>query len=339
MPHDLTDHVIDGLLPEQLPIDTTIAGKIGEVQLRDYALWIAHIRGDDTLIERLTGLAPDEFFELEVRGTAGTWQKMRAGTDGRQTPGLGLPAAYVRQTGLTSFIDAVGQLGAGQWGQFFDPASTPEEITLHRPFFPRANLPKGEARKACLVRALGLRDADQLLRHCERAHAGRGRAEALFWTLGAKQVGKGALNGWRQVVMPALDHGWLLWPFHGSLDRLLRHWSRVIVETYPAEYYSSLGLVLSKFAVRKTKQAGRKQAAVGLLYWCSRHRVTVAPDVKAQLEDGFGPRAAGEDPFDALVGLAGMIAAVLSYDQRFEPVSEMTRNIEGWIFGQIVEGR
>src|SRR5215469_1950241 len=61
----------------------------------------------------------------------------------------------------------------------------------------------------------------------------------LFWTLGASQVGKGAIVGWREVLAPALrdDEAVLLWMFDGRLCELLRPGTIVIAETYPTECY------------------------------------------------------------------------------------------------------
>lgn len=54
-------------------------------------------------------------------------------------------------------------------------------------------------------------------------NSGRNAACPLFWTLGANQVGKGAIIGWRDVLSPALhdDKGVFLWLFDGFLDDLL----------------------------------------------------------------------------------------------------------------------
>jgi hypothetical protein len=41
-----------------------------------------------------------------------------------------------------------------------------------------------------------------------------------YWTLGGNQVGKAAIDGWQNVVRPALALGASLWPFDGSLENL-----------------------------------------------------------------------------------------------------------------------
>ena len=49
--------------------------------------------------------------------------------------------------------------------------------------------------------------------------------------------------------------------------------------------------------------------------------------------DGFGPSASGEDRFDAVVGLIGMLEYLSGKKQFFEPETDEIRQIEGWIFG------
>lgn len=63
-------------------------GLVGEVEVRDNALWIRHICGDPALRERLLGLPAGMSVVLEVDGFRGRWEKMKDGTDGRPTNGL-----------------------------------------------------------------------------------------------------------------------------------------------------------------------------------------------------------------------------------------------------------
>jgi len=44
----------------------------------------------------------------------------------------------------------------------------------------------------------------------------------------------------------------------------------------------------------------------------------------------------GEDRFDAVVGLMGMLDVLFRYRPLDEPVDERVRKIEGWILGQSV---
>ena len=109
------------------------------------------------------------------------------------------------------------------------------EISVQRPFYPFA---PGQKRQAHLLSALGVDSIDDLRRECEKQQPGRRAACPLFWTLGANQVGKGAIIGWRDVLAPGLETGdVLLWPFDGPLHELFQLGKIVIAETYPAECY------------------------------------------------------------------------------------------------------
>jgi len=112
-----------------------------------------------------------------------------------------LPAAYAARVGVTSFLELLPQLGLGKWRDFFSPAASPTEIRLHRPFYPRR--PGGTSHRH-LLDALGFQSMDELRRRCEKAHASRRAAEVLFWTLGPRQVGRAAIAGWRDILIPAL---------------------------------------------------------------------------------------------------------------------------------------
>ncbi len=58
------------------------------VEVRDHALWIKHIHGNETLKEQLINLSAGELIELEIDGFSGMWKKMDDGKDGRPTPGI-----------------------------------------------------------------------------------------------------------------------------------------------------------------------------------------------------------------------------------------------------------
>jgi len=62
--------------------------------------------------------------------------------------------------------------------------------------------------------------------------------------------------------------------------------------------------------------------------------VIVAPQLAAALKDGFGASPDGEDRFDAVIGLFGMINVILGNRPAGEPEEEAIRKIEGWILGQ-----
>jgi len=220
---------------------------------------------------------------------------------------IGLPAAYAARVALDDFLAALPRFGAREWADFYQVATCAGDITLRRPFYPQR--PGGTSR-AHLVAGLGLTAGDDLLRACDRAHAGRHAAAPIFWTLGAQQVGKGAIAGWRDVLTPALraaDLDVAIWPFSGRLGDLFRRARVVVAETYPAECYAHLAVDLRRGASNgrsgKRRPASRAANAGALLAWAQTASVLLAPALVAAIEGGFGRRASGEDQFDAVVGL------------------------------------
>ncbi len=247
---------------------------------------------------------------------------------------IGLPQAYARAAGITSFLDLLPRLGMGEWSAFYLPAERPPQIGLRRPFYP---LRPGGARRQHLLDGLGLADGAALWRRCDVLTFGRGSAAPLFWTLGANQAGKAAIVGWRDVLAPALRSGrppLALWPFAGPLHALLGEGQIVAAETYPAECYHHLGLINGGKRWSKRRQADRAALAPRLLAWAANAGVALAPALVAAIQDGFGPAAGGDDPFDAVIGLFGMLNVVLGYRPSGEPEDETVREIEGWILGQ-----
>ena len=102
---------------------------------------------------------------------------------------------------------------------------------------------------------------NELYRRCEHKTDTRPAASPLFWTLGGKQVGKGAISGWREFVQPLIgdNNNVALWPFDGALRDLLQSGSCVvIVETYPAEFYRRLDVRFpgSKGGGKRSQQQG-----------------------------------------------------------------------------------
>jgi hypothetical protein len=250
---------------------------------------------------------------------------------------IGLPAAYARAAGVDDFAHLLARLGAGEWVAFYDVAATPEEISFRRPFYPAR---PGNARLRHLLDGLGLADAGDLRRACDRATPGRRAAAPLFWTMGAQQAGKAAISGWRDLLAPALRAGrdLALWPFDGPLAELLARRPLVVAESYPAEFYHHLGVVFPARAGGKRSQAARAANAGTLLAWAAANGVALHPALEADAGDGFGPAADAEDRFDAVVGAMGMLNVVLGNRPPGEPADPVTRRVEGWILGQLVEG-
>lgn len=292
-------------------------------------------------------------------GTLITRLQAAAGSQGRLLLGfdfpIGLPLKYARRCGINDFLELLPKLGHGDWSDFYRPAENTSEIQLRRPFYPQR---PGRARQAHLFEALGVQSMDDLRRTCERGYPGRRAAAPLFWTLGGQQVGKAAICGWRDVLAPALRETppqITIWPFSGTLFELLNAGRPEIAETYPAEFYSHLGIVFpapkalvdyssgskSTGKTGKRVQAARAANANALLDWADSSRVALTPELQTAILAGFGPSPGGEDPFDSTIGLFGMLNVLFGKRPVGElpsttPEFEKLRGIEGWILGQDV---
>lgn len=246
---------------------------------------------------------------------------------------LGLPLAYAQQTGIPDFLALLPRLGRDEWRDFYTAAGQPEDISLYRPFYPAR---PGGARLQYLLDGLNLRHRDNLYRVCDRGHAHRRAAAPLFWTMGAQQVGKAAISGWRDLLAPALQRGEAvhLWPFAGSLDTLLARGDLVVAEAYPAEFYAHLGLTFASGGGGKRNQLARAAQAAALLNWAAEQPAQLADDLAAAIHHGFDDHSCGEDQFDAVVGLVGMLNVLFGRRPPGEPADERRCQIEGWILGQ-----
>lgn len=248
---------------------------------------------------------------------------------------LGVPLAYARRAGICSFREVLRRAGTEMWPKFFEPASRPDEISTQRPFYPAR---PGGSSHAHLISRLGVTSIGELLRLCERATDERNAACSLFWTLGANQVGRAAISGWRDVLCPAIKEradSFGLWPFDGELEHLLRTKQYVVVETYPAEAYSHLALSRPGIGWSKRNQVDRQREASKLNAWADHRNIRFAPDLDAAMASGFGASSHGEDCFDALVGLLSMLTVISGERPCYAPNDHTVRTTEGWIFGQL----
>ena len=256
---------------------------------------------------------------------------------------IGLPLRHAARAGIRDFLALLPQLGQADWSDFYSPAEHADQVNLHRPFYPLRARRKGQARIRHLLAGLGLETVNDLRRRCELAQADRRAASPLFWTVGGQQVGKAAISGWRDVLGPALRSGdtdVAIWPFAGSLFDLFRPGRIVIVETYPAEFYTHLGV---RFARRPGERSGKRVQhdraanAPALLAWARAAHVRLTPELRTELREGFGPSAKGEDRFDAVIGSFGMLNVVLQRRLPGDPTDDDIRRVEGWILGQAIE--
>lgn len=247
---------------------------------------------------------------------------------------IGVPWEYARRAGIRAFLDVLPELGHDRWADFYTVASTPEDISLTRPFYP---MRPGGTKQRHLTDALGVDDVTDLLRACERPTEKRGTASPLFWTMGGTQVGKAAILGWREIVGPALRNDDLevsIWPFDGDFAELVHRGGIVIAETYPAEACLHLGLTPPGRGWSNRRQEGRREQRELVEAWARRRPVQLDEELRAQIEDGFGASRDAEDRFDSMVGLLSMVEVALGYREDGAPKTVEVRKVEGWILGQ-----
>jgi hypothetical protein len=247
---------------------------------------------------------------------------------------IGLPYSYASKARIRNFLAVLALFGHNEWREFYSPAHNELDISIFRPFYPAV---PGKAHRSHLEHGLGL-DFTQLYRLCEVSHINRRAACPLFWTLGSQQVGKAAISGWRDLLTPALSKygsNLKIWPFSGSLTELCQADNILVVESYPAEFYSHLGLSFST-PTRKSKRSheDRKTFSNHLSSWAERHLLDLDPLIIRMILDGFGDDSFGEDRFDALIGLYGMINIVQGFHPSGEPFPLHVRRVEGWIIAK-----
>lgn len=247
---------------------------------------------------------------------------------------IGIPMEYAEKAGLGDFKTALELFGRGSWEAFYDVARVKEEVDVHRPFYPYR---PGGTSHAHLLEGLGVAHMSQLLRRCEQATRKLGAASPLFWTLGGKQVGRAAIIGWRDVIAPAIrrsDIDLKIWPFDGKLHDLLRSSATVVAETYPASACVQLGLEAPGRTWSKTSQEGRRRQAERIFNWAASYELRFSASLTELVEDGFGSRPSGEDPFDAAIGALSMLDVLHRDQKKWAPDDPAVRELEGWILGR-----
>lgn len=242
---------------------------------------------------------------------------------------LGVPRAYAAAAGIGFFPDFLRGLAACPG--FFMVNAGLDGLALDRPFYPARGI-KGMTRAAHAA-ALGFAGAAALSRLCDRATAERPAGAPMFWTLGANQSGKAAIAAWRDWLAPALAAGapLRLWPFEGPLATLLAPGCAAIAEVYPAEALRHCGI---RLAGSKRVQADRMAVAEALHAAMTARQVMPAPALVEAARLGFGADAAGEDRFDSIIGLLGLIGVLDGLRPDFVPEDPAIRRVEGWVLGQ-----
>ncbi|MFB0922130.1 MAG: hypothetical protein QMB76_01460 [Alphaproteobacteria bacterium] len=278
-------------------------------------------------------LAPEPVSNLEdlfprLKAAAGVGETAFVGFD---FP-LGVPRAYAKAARIDRFMTALPKFGRGAWKEFYTPAETQDEVSPRRPFYP--NRPGG-TRRAHLIEGLKLTSPDELFRLCDHPTNLRAAANPMFWTMGAQQVGKAAISGWRDLIAPALrrDPAFHVWPFDGRLTELLTRPGITVAEAYPGEIYGHLKLQIAASNKSKLNSTHRKEDAPRLLDWATQNKVQLSAALASDIRDGFGEGADGEDRFDATIGLFGMLNVIFGHRTSGEPADAVVRRIEGWILG------
>lgn len=282
---------------------------------------------------RYTALAPEPVSDLDdlflrLRAAAGVGETAFVGFD---FP-LGVPRAYAKNARISRFMTAFPKFGRGAWKDFYEPANNSAEISARRPFYP--NRPGG-SRRQHLIDGLDLEGPDELFRRCDRPTDLRAAANPMFWTMGAQQVGKAAISGWRDLIAPARrrDPAFHIWPFDGRLTELLTRPGITVAEVYPGEIYGHLKLQVAASNKSKLNVVHRREDAVRLIKWAGDNQVQLSAALAGDIRDGFGDGSDGEDRFDATVGLFGMLNVIFGHRVSGEPPDPVVRQIEGWILG------
>lgn len=242
---------------------------------------------------------------------------------------IGLPRAYAARAGIEDFRQGLVAFGHGHWRCFYEPAADPNQIRLVRPFYPRTG--RRGVRQDDLVRGLSLESPAELRRRCDWPTIRRPGAARLFWTLGAQQVGKAAITGWRDLLAPAVRRRdpVRLWPFDGPLAELLQGPVVTVAEAYPAELYHRIGVGRGRWS--KRRPADRRAHGPALIEAAGGLGAALDGRLVEMIETGFGERADGEDRFDAVAGVLGLLDVLKA--GICEPAEPTVRRIEGWILG------
>ncbi|TCZ58645.1 hypothetical protein EXY23_16790 [Roseicella aquatilis] len=242
---------------------------------------------------------------------------------------LGLPRDYAAARPEADFPTFLRGLAATPG--FFEVNAGLETVSPARPFYPARGV--AGMTRAAHAAALGLAGPEGLSRWCDRATAERPAGAPVFWTLGANQSGKAAIAAWRDWLVPALaaDAPIRLWPFEGGLHALLAPGRAVLAEVYPAEALRHCGL---RLAGSKRAEGSRRALAPALLAAMAARRVTPTPALAAAVTAGFGADAAGEDRFDSVIGLLGLVGVLDGGRPDAVPADPWIRRWEGWVLGQ-----
>ena len=236
---------------------------------------------------------------------------------------IGFPKAYTQSIGCETYRDVLVKLKSPSWKDWFKVCEDRSDISKRRPFYPYKT---DGTKQFHLTQAHGVPDMTALNRRCEIIS----KAGSMFWTLGGKQVGKGMITGLEELILPNLDDI-AIWPFDGRLSDLAKLNKPVICETYPGAAYEMVGIDRQRLS--KTNQESRKGTISATTKWRKNRPVKFDKALLNLIEDGFGYKKEGEDPFDALIGLMKMIDVMLGHMPEIGNVLKDDIEPEGWILG------
>ena len=241
---------------------------------------------------------------------------------------IGLPRAYAAARAEADFPDFLRNIH--RMPDFFNVCATLDDIRPDRPFYPARGV-AGMTRLSHAL-ALGLTNASELSRACDRATQERPAGAPLFWTLGANQSGKAAIAAWAHLIRPGMaKHRLRLWPFEGPFCSLLSAGSVALAETYPAEALRHLGM---KLRGSKRRHADRCGAASALMTAADRQAATLKDAMRQAILDGFGADASGEDRFDSVLGVLCVLNVLAGHRPDTAPADPWISRWEGWVLGQ-----
>lgn len=200
--------------------------------------------------------------------------------------------------------------GFGPCSGFFGICNSPEEWSIHRPWF---KVPKGKGTLKSFE--------EKVNGNMKRRIDHETNANPVFAVSGIPGVVGGATRDFWQELVPHLASGckdFRIWPFDGELPNLLSNSGIVLAETYPKLAYAAAlndSLNTHTINIPKTEDESRKLAC-----WLL-ERAKWIVDQKIEISD-LGSARGNEDDFDALFTAAAVLRCIIEDTDIVDP---------GWI--------
>ncbi len=191
----------------------------------------------------------------------------------------------------------------------------------------------GPAGRACAISSTGTGSPASRLWCGPASEPGPdgGAAGCMFWTLGAKQAGKAALSGWREVMVPARAARCAALAFRRRPRRAGRGRRADAGRVLPGRRLRTARLQVAR---QGRPRRGGPLWRGHLLAWTTSRRVALDAALRAAILGGFPPAAGGDDGFDAAVGLLAAIAVAAGERSAGPALTPAGRLWEGWILGR-----